>query len=304
MYVPATHYTYRISSDLEPVGSIRTTERVTIQTLDASTNRAKDSSNTEYIPVTEVNPATGPLRVENAAPGDILAVHILDVRVNDGPHIKLWPGLGVCNSHVKSPVTKVCKIKDGMIEFTKSIRLPVRPMIGVIATAPAGCSYPTVTAGNYGGNLDNKLLTSGATIYLPVFCPGAMLFVGDLHASMGDGELCGLALEASGEVDLQVNLVKARELEVPMGENGNTLFACCFYPTLEEAVEGISLAFAKFLNKRFALSMEDAVMLLSAVADFRFSQCATAAGGASARLEIDKRVLGMRDDETLFEERA
>ncbi|MGD0726536.1 MAG: acetamidase/formamidase family protein [Spirochaetia bacterium] len=301
MYIPATHYTYRISSDQEPVGSIRATERVTIQTLDASTNRTKDSRNTEYIPVTEVNPATGPVRVENAAPGDILAVHILDVRVNDGPHIKLGPGLGVCQGSVQAPVTKVCRIRDGQIEFTSSIRLPVKPMIGVIATAPAGCSFPTVAGGTYGGNLDNKLLTAGCTIYLPVFCPGGLLFVGDLHASMGDGELCGLAMEASGEVDLQVGLVKGRELKVPMGEKGNTIFACCFYPTLEEAVEGISLAFAEFLRDRFAMSMEDAVMLLSAVADFRFSQCATAAGGASARLEIDKRLLGMRDDETLFE---
>jgi amidase len=300
MYIPAEHYTYRISSDLEPLGTIRAPDRITIQTLDASTNRVKSSSNVEDIPVTEVNPATGPVRVEDAEPGDLLAVRILDIRVNDGPHIKLWPGLGVCQGSVQAPVTKVCRIRDGQIEFTSSIRLPVRPMVGVIATAPEGRSFPTVAGGTYGGNLDNKLLTAGCTIYLPVFCPGGLLFVGDLHASMGDGELCGLAMEASGEVDLHVDLVKRQRLKVPMGERGTTIFACCFYPTLEEAVEGLSLAFAEFLRDRCAISMEEAVMLLSACADFRFSQCATGVGGASARLEIDKRVLGMRDDQTLF----
>jgi amidase len=299
-YIPATRYTYRISSDQEPIARIRAPDRMTFQTLDASTNRVKDSGNTD--PLMEVNPATGPVWIENADPGDILVVRILDVRVNDGPHIKLWPGLGVCQGSVKAPVTKVCRIINGTIEFTPSIRLPVRPMIGVIGTAPLEGSYPTVVGGSYGGNLDNKLLAPGATVYLPVFCPGALLFVGDLHASMGDGELCGLGLEASGEADLHLDLVKQRRLQVPMGEAGTTIFACCFYPTLEEAVEGISLAFAEFLRDRFDMSMEDAVMLLSAVADFRFSQCATGVGGASARLEIDRRLLGMRCDETLFGE--
>jgi amidase len=300
MYVPATKITYLISADQEPVASIRAPGRLTIQTLDASTNRVKDSRNVEYIPVTEVNPATGPVRIENAAAGDILAVRILDIRVNDGPHIKLWPGLGVCQSQVKAPVTKVCRIRDGVIEFSPSIRLPVRPMIGVLATAPAGRSFPTVSGGTYGGNLDNKLLTPGATLYLPVFCEGAFFFAGDLHATMGDGELCGLALEASGEVDLSIELVKSRELRVPMGEKDGTIFACCFYPALEEAIESLSFEFADFLKKRFGLSMEDAVMLLSAAADFRISQCATNAGGVSVRLEIDKRLLGMKEQESLF----
>jgi amidase len=300
MYIPATKYTYVISAEQEPVARIRVPDRITVQTLDASTNRVKDSSNIEYIPVTEVNPATGPVFVETAAPGDILSVRILDIRIADGPHIKLWPGLGICQDKVKSPLTKVCRIKDGMIEFSPSIRLPVRPMIGVIATAPAKKSYPTVSGGNYGGNLDNKLLTPGSIIYLPVFCEGGHLFVGDLHASMGDGELCGLALEASGEVDLQIDLLKNRELRVPVGQKDDTIFACCFYPSCEEAIDNLSWEFASFLRHRFGLSIEDAVMLISAAADFRFSQCAPDAGGVSARLEIEKSLLGMRDDEPLL----
>jgi amidase len=299
MYIPAK-YTYVISAEQEPVARIRAPARITVQTLDASTNRVKDSSNIEYIPVTEVNPATGPVIVDDAGPGDILAVRILDIRVADGPHIKLWPGLGICQDKVKSPITKVCRIKKGVIEFTPSIRLPLHPMIGVIATAPAGKSFPTVSGGNYGGNLDNKLLAPGAIIYLPVFCEGAHLFVGDLHASMGDGELCGLALEASGEVDLEINLLKNRRLGVPMGQKDDTIFACCFYPTCGEAIAELSWEFASFLRDRFGLSVEDAVMLISAAADFRFSQCAPDAGGVSARLEIGKSLLGMRDDEPLL----
>lgn len=300
MYIPATKYTYEISAGQDPAARISAPGRITIQTLDASTNRVKDSSNVEYIPVTEVNPATGPVRVDNAETGDILFLRILDIRVADRAHIKLWPGLGICQSRVEAPVTKVCEIKNNLIEFSPGVRIPVRPMVGVIATAPASDSFPTVTGGNYGGNLDNKLLTRGAVIYLPVFCPGGDLFVGDLHASMGDGELCGLAMEASGEVDLQVELVKGRSLKVPVGESDGKIFACCFYRTCEEAIENLSWEFALFLQNRFSLSAEEAVMLISAAADFRFSQCAPGVGGVSARLEIDKRVLGMKRDETIL----
>jgi amidase len=300
MYISGTKYTYVISAGQEPVARIRPPARITVQTLDASTNRVKDSSNIEYIPVTEVNPATGPVLVDGAGPGDILSVRILDIRVADGPHIKLWPGLGICQDKVKSPVTKVCRIRKGMIEFTPSIRLPVRPMVGVIATAPAAKSFPTVSGGNYGGNLDNKLLSPGAVIYMPVFCEGAHLFVGDLHASMGDGELCGLALEASGEIDLEIGLLKGRELRVPVGQKDNTIFACCFYPTCGEAIDELAWEFASFLRDRFSLSVEDAVMLIGAAADFRFSQCAPDAGGVSARLELERGLLGMSDDEPLL----
>ena len=300
MYVPATKYTYVISADQEPVAVIGAPGRITVQTLDASTNRVKDASNVEYIPVTEVNPATGPIRIENARSGDTLAVKILDIRVADMPHIKLWPGLGICQTKVASPVTKVCRIRNGVIEFSSSVRLPVQPMIGVIATGPAEGSFPTVSGGSYGGNLDNKLLTPGALIYLPVFHDGGHLFVGDLHASMGDGELCGLGLEASGEVDLEIDLLKGKELKVPVGERDNTIFACCFYNTCEEAIENLSWEFASFLRDRFRLSVEDAVMLISAAADFRFSQCAPDAGGVSARLEIDKRLLAVKDNEPLL----
>jgi amidase len=191
-------------------------------------------------------------------------------------------------------------VKDGFVEFSPSVRLPLRPMVGFIGTAPASGSFPTVSGGTYGGNLDNTLLQSGATIYLPVYCDGGLLFVGDLHASMGDGELCGLGLEASGEVDLRIDVRKGRSPRVPMGERGSTIFACCFYATCEQAIEGISGEFAGFLRDRFGLSMEDAVMLLSAAADFRFSQCATDAGGVSARLELDRRIFGMTEKEPLI----
>ncbi|UCF98932.1 MAG: acetamidase/formamidase family protein [Spirochaetaceae bacterium] len=300
MYIPATKYTYVISADQEPVATIDAPKQITVQTLDASTNRVKNASNIEYIPVTEVNPATGPVCIKNAGSGDTLAVKILDIRVADMPHIKLWPGLGICQTNVRSPITKVCRINNGMIEFSPSIRLPVQPMIGVIATGPAMGSFPTVSGGNYGGNLDNKLLIPGTTIYLPVFSDGGHLFVGDLHASMGDGELCGLALEASGEVDLQIDVLRGRELRVPVGESDDTIFACCFYSSCEEAIEKLSWEFASFLRNRFRLTLEDAVMLISAAADFRFSQCAPDSGGVSARLEIDKRVLAVKESESLL----
>jgi amidase len=292
MYISATNYIYSFSAENHPIARVNSSEKITIQTLDCSTNRVKDDSDITPIPVTQVNPATGPVWIEGAEPGDILALTITDIRLGSQAHLKLVPELGICQNRVKTPITRVYNINDGFIEFSPAIRIPVNPMVGVIGNAPLGKPIPTAFGGLHGGNLDNKLITKGATIYLPVFCKGALLAIGDLHASMGEGELCGLAMETSGEVDLNIRLIKGKNIPSIIGENAEVIFACGYYGTLEEAVQKISSNFADVLKSILGLSLEDSVLLISAAANFHFCQCAPNAGGVSARLELARDIIG------------
>lgn len=300
IHISAERYSYRYTSNLEPIATIDSGGRFTVETLDASTNTTRVDGDVTPIPIDRVNPATGPILIAGSRRGDSLAVHIRRIKLNELVHIKRAEGLGVCAESLTAPITRVFKIRDRAVVFRPGIRIPVRPMVGVIATAPSGEDLGTVFGGDFGGNMDNKLISEGSTVYLPVFCDGAHLFVGDLHASMGDGELCGLALEASGEVELEVELLSRARVRWPMGETGDKIFVSGYFPSPTEAIEMVSCRFAELMESRFGMSFEEGTLLLSAAGDLRLSQCAPNCGGVSARIEIEKKLLGMKKGESLF----
>lgn len=302
LYISKKKYAYVFSKDNEPAARVEPPAALTFQTMDCSTDRVRSAADDEPIPITEVNPATGPVYIEGAEPGDVLAVTIDRIRLGPTAHIKLIPGNGLCRERVKSPLVRVCRIADGMVDFSPTIKVPVRPMVGTIGTAPAGDAVHTVRGGSHGGNLDNNLIAPGATVYLPVFVPGALLSVGDVHARGGDGELGGLALEAAGEVDLRVRLVKGVDLPAPAGENAEVVFACGFYRTPWQAIDGVAAHCAELLVRRFGLSLEDAAMLISAAGDICFCQCVPGSDeiGISVRIDLPREVLNLGPEEVLF----
>ncbi|MCL6557969.1 MAG: acetamidase/formamidase family protein [Firmicutes bacterium] len=304
MYIPATAYSYVFSAENSPVARVTPPTSLTFKTLDCSTDRVKSPSDLgpDFIPITEVNPVTGPVYIEGAAPGDALAITIDAIRLGPQAHIKLIPENGICRHRVRSPATKICRIQGDEVDFSPAVKVPIRPMVGTIGTAPLGKAIPTVYGGSHGGNLDNNLIAPGATIYLPVFVPGALLAVGDLHARMGDGELGGIALETNGEVDLRVRLVKGVNLVGPFGENAEVVFACAFIHGPWEAIEEVSARFADLLVSRFGLTLEEAVMLISAAGDLRLCQCQPGVDdiGISARIEMPREILGLGPEDRLF----
>ena len=113
--------------------------------------------------------------------------------------------------------TKKIKIEGGMADFN-GVRFPINPMIGVIGTAPAEGAPADGFVGNYGGNMDNKLITKGTRLYFPVRVPGALLQMGDVHATMGDAELCGTGIEIAAQITVRVNVLKNFELHWPVLE--------------------------------------------------------------------------------------
>ena len=159
------------------------------------------------------NPLTGPFYIEGAKPGDVVAVHISKLRINRAwamgakffvPRslpdsvLKKLPRAGVMNWDLtaKWNIDQKAMLArpDSPSENLKKFAVPVKPMLGCVGLAPEGKEISTDDAGPFGGNLDFSLITKGATVYLPVFHPGGLLFIGDAHAMQGDGELNMAAL--------------------------------------------------------------------------------------------------------------
>ena len=161
-----------------------------------------------------VNGATGPIEVKGAKPGDMLTVEILDMKVEGLGFSSLWPGIGIFPDWVRHKEfgikTQVVEVKDGIVHWNDRLKLPVRPMIGVIGVGPVHGAVLTVDNGTHGGNLDVQEVTTGNKVMFRVQHEGAHLFLGDCHAIQGDGECVGMgAVEIAAELEVRVSLSPA-----------------------------------------------------------------------------------------------
>jgi amidase len=235
------------------------------------------------------NPATGPVFVRGAEPGDSLVVHVLDIALANRGYTGTRPGQGVLGHLITEHRTKLFDVVDGMVVFNDRIRFPVRPMVGVIGTAPAGDGVATLHPGPHGGNMDHNDARVGAQVHLPVFVPGAFLFIGDVHASMGDGEISITALEIPGEVRVRVDLVKGEAIRRPRIEFPDCWITTGDGPGIADAIRVAAEEMARLLMRRLTLSADEAYMLLSMRGDARVSQCADPAMvAATARMKMPR----------------
>lgn len=192
------------------------------------------------------NPATGPLYVEGAQPGDALCVEILDIQ------IRSWGAMG-CGfgeaGFINIPgeyETRAFHYDDGFVKIGGK-KIPISPMIGVIGVAPAGEGISTYTPDAHGGNMDCNRIVKGAKVLFPVAAPGALLAMGDLHALMGDGEVFQYGLETSGEVTVRVSVIKNAGVK---------------QPTLYQDGKAMIVASAKTYDEAIRLSLESMFDLL------------------------------------------
>jgi amidase len=199
------------------------------------------------------NPQTGPFYVEGALPNDTLVVRLNRVRTNrdwaqSGNSIvrnALEPGtLGnlkwdqAFNSRWKLDAAENVAVLEKPTDALKNFAVPLQPMLGCIAVAPAGeSSVRTTDSGRFGGNMDYNQIREGTTIYLPVSHPGALLFLGDGHAAQADGELTGDALETSMDFEFTVDLIRDRNFGHPLAENAEFLISIGIGGSLDQALQ-------------------------------------------------------------------
>jgi amidase len=195
--------------DMEPVLEVEPGSVVTLETNDCFTGQIQNESHlVTEIDFQRVNSATGPIAMCGAEPGDSLVVELLEVRPDERGFATLIPGIGQLIDKVQAPLTQVFCVEGDTIHMNDRISFPLRPMVGVIGVATESEKVLNGWAGQHGGNLDNHLHGPGATVYLPVRQPGGLVAIGDMHASMGDGEVCFTGVEITGEVTIRLDVLK------------------------------------------------------------------------------------------------
>jgi amidase len=236
----------------------------------------------------KVNAATGPIAVEGAEPGDSLVVELLEI--NPGPRgaAMIIPEWGQLIDQVKAPVTRMFDVADGVVRMNDAVSFPARPMVGVIGVATESEEAINFLAGQHGGNLDNALHGPGATVMLPVRQSGAMLAIGDMHASMGDGEVSGTGVEIDGEVLIRVGLVKGRQSRWPVTQLADSWVTHGVTDSdLDEAIRLACEEAARLLVDQWGFTMEDAFLFLSVACDVGIAQsCHPCPGSVIARVRV------------------
>ena len=277
--------------DLEPVLEVEPGATVTFETNDCFTGQisSEDDLVTE-IDFGRVNSATGPVAVKGAEPGDSLVAEIVDVRPIDVGFACLIPGFGQLIDRVQAPVTRLFRVEDGWIQMNERVRFPARPMVGVVGVATDGETLGNGLAGRHGGNLDDHLHGKGARMYFPVRRAGGMFAVGDMHASMGDGEICFTGVEIAGEVDIRFDLLKGKQGTWPVTELPDRWIPHATADDYGDALRLVSEEAARLLVDEWGFSIEDAFIFLSVACDVGVAQaCKPAPGfGTIARFAIPK----------------
>jgi amidase len=277
--------------ELDPVLEIDPGETVTFETNDCFTGQitSEDDLVTE-IDFQRVNSATGPVAVRGAEPGDSLIAEIVDVRPVEVGFACLIPGFGQLIDQVEAPVTRMFHVEDGWIEMNERVRFPARPMVGVVGVATDGDTLTNGLAGRHGGNLDNHLHGPGARIYFPVRRPGGMFAGGDMHASMGDGEICFTGVEIAGEVTIRFDLLKGKQATWPVTELDDRWVAHATAAEYDDALRLCSEEAARLLVDQWRFSLEDAFIFLSVACDAGVAQACKPAPqfGTIARFSIPK----------------
>jgi len=261
------HFVNDLNSANSPAYEIEDGETVVVETRDCYADCVTREGVLQEYP--GPNPATGPIAVRGSAPGEALALTIHEVKPADWGFIA-----GVereASKEWRSPFS-IIEMHDGMAHYPWGLRLPLDPMIGVIGVAPEGQGVPTTTPHDWGGNMDTADVKAGATVFLPVAVPEAMLALGDVHARQGDGESCGTGIECSAEVTLTVRRQPEALWRCPLILREDRLMLIASADTLDAAAWRAVEEMSGLLCKIAGLSYVEARRLLSTAGDIRISQ--------------------------------
>jgi amidase len=253
------------------------------------------------------NPQTGPFYVESAMPGDTLVVHIEKLRLNRDYAMStnalvnrgLDSAMAVRMNGLGQKVKWHLDLARGIArpetpgEHMAGYTVPVRPMLGCVAVAPRSRQAPPGTgdSGDYGGNIDFNELGEGATVYLPVNNPGALLYFGDAHAVQGDGETTGDALETSMDVEVKVDLIRGGHLNQVRVETPTHLAAIGLQGSLDTAFQSATADMGRWLANDYKLTPAEIAELLGTAAEYKVTEVADRNAGIV--LEISKERLAM-----------
>jgi acetamidase/formamidase len=229
----------------------------------------------------------GPIYVKTAEPGDVLEVNLLEIKGREPFGINLFrPGGGTIPTDFPYGRAKTVPVdlERGIARFAPNIEFPLAPFFGSIGVAPPAMMgrISSGPPGIHTGNLDNKDLVAGSTLYLPVHVSGALLFLGDGHLAQGHGEVNGTALEGALKGRLRVTVRKDLELLWPRAETPSHYITMGLSEDLDEAARMATREMVKYLSETRGLSAADAYALASMVVDLHVTQTVDGVKGIHA----------------------
>lgn len=308
---------YAFDSRDEPLLRVQPGEAFEIETWDAGTGYFKSSQDKavpgkrpgfDRIPPL-ANPIAGPVYLEGAERGDTLVITVEEILVADYSWIAVGPKRGPLGESTRWPelsgdyTTKILRhtpgpsgtMRDGTVHFNDRITWPITPFIGTLGVAPDREVTTSIDGqGEWGGNLDIRDVCPGHRILLPIFHPGALFYLGDVHASQGDTEFTGTAAETQATVRLRLDLVKGRRVPWMRIDKPESIVSVYAYRPLEVAVETATINLMDWLITDHGFSPTDAYCLVSTCPDFRihvYQMCKIGKLSFVAGAEIPRKYL-------------
>jgi amidase len=308
---------YAFDWEDEPLLKVEAGESFTIETWDASAGYFRSEADLA-MPARRpgfdrapplANPIGGPVYVRGAERGDVLVVTVHDIVVDETSWCAIGPRRGPLGESTRWPelsgeyTTRMFQhapgpsgtTRDGTLRFNERISWPVSPFIGTFGVAPDREVTTSIDGqGEWGGNLDIRDATVGSRLFLPVFHPGAMFYLGDVHASQGDTEFTGTAAETRAEVTVSCELIRQKRIPFLRIEKPASIVSVYAYRPLEVAVETATVNLMDWLISEYDFSPTDAYLLVSTCPDFRinvYQMCRLGKLSFVAGAELPKRSL-------------
>lgn len=276
-------------NSLEPALEVDPGDTVELECADASGGQLTAHSTERDVlglDMARVNPVTGPVYVKGAEPGDVLAVEILELAPRQGwGWTALIPGFGLLAEEFPDPWLRISEVDPDreVVRFSDRVSLPYMPFPGTIGLAPDEPGpHSVVPPTKWGGNMDIKHLRPGTTLMLPVGVQGALFSVGDTHAAMGDGEVCGTAIETAMRITVRLSVRRDRPLRFPQysvpsghpAEAQRTGYHVCtgIGPDLLEATRDATRQAIDYLVDHHGCDPQEAYAITSVAVDLRIHE--------------------------------
>ena len=280
MIASNVHFKWR--PDNPPVLRVHPDEPFEVNIPDSSTSQIKPTFTVKElggIDESKFDGAVGPVYVDGATPGDTLEVILDDIKVGDWGWTAILNNFGLLKGSFRETLV-IWEINDGWAttkgDFLSGIRIPVHPFLGVIGTAPSEGEFGMIPPRYFGGNMDNRLLTKGSHLFLPVNREGGLISFADPHASQGDGEVCGTAIETSARVSVRIRLHKNAKFKKPIittseEEVGERIVTMGISNDLYVGAKEALLQMIDYLSER-GFTPEEAYVLCSIGGNLRISE--------------------------------
>jgi acetamidase/formamidase len=295
MNVPAKHTIHETQCHFgwnnanKPVVHAAPGEVIEFHPLDASAGQITRASTVADVPkldFSRVNPVAGPVYIDGAEPGDAIKVTLLSFAPSGWGWTANIPGFGLLAEQFKEPALHIWTYEPQSLTpamYGPGGRVPLRPFCGTIGLAPAEPGqHSIVPPRRVGGNMDVRDMTAGTELYLPVEVKGGLFSVGDTHATQGDGEVCGTAIESPMSLVAKFDVIKGAKLTFPRfttaGPVSRHLDAKGYEvttgigPDLMEGARAAVSGMVELLSKRYNMKSVEAYMLCSVCADLRISE--------------------------------